>query len=624
MGGNFFTEQSSTSVQTTVAAMVEGAYSKGTTSSAVTGMSKANEAIKHARALEGIVKEFSGDASVGDFGVLAAMARVYMDSSTSTPTPLNGPFNDSYKLLWDEGRSVWKEYALTVRELLLPSTITSFTDGAGHYTLADLPRKGGKFKWPEAGDVSLPSVSAPALPEWDWDGVDGIEGDIGLSDYIHTDISAEAVAAPPALAGATAIEYDDIETGTIDSDGADVTPAAAPEEGILSAISETTTVPSPDPITVGDMVDPQVEARANLEMMQAQRSIGMMASDLFYSRQTMGTQADTGAALILADMARGVAEYDAELRQQQAAMEAGALQSTAAIQMEAQAATARNAMTAGRAYFDARRRVRQHYDSLALQIDQANAAAILNVAIANAGFTHQADLASVQAALNAAKMNRQTAVRAAASTALSNTDRKLHDMKVGFDAAVSTLQLARDATKATLAAHLRSATVNSRLNITALQIVADYLQAITDRSQMMVGLSETVLRQKVAVQAFIQHSADHHRALMQRMEASISKHYSQEEMRIREHSQAMQFELDRTRVDMALRTNVSAGITASQEQHWRAIMQDMIVLKEGLSAIGATPQGSIQTSSHFDNLAQGVSGLTALVSTGINLGLVLS
>lgn len=356
MGESFFSSQTRSTVETTVSAMVEGAYSKGAADSAVTGMSPSKKSIKHARALEGITQKFSGDSSVGDFGVLAAMARAYMDTTISSPGLLYGPFRSAYTRLWSKSYAVWNAYAPEINKLLESNRIKSFADDANfHYTLADLPKEGGKFKWPKAGVVALSDVSIPALPEWDWAGVEGIEGDIGLKDYIHTDISAETVTAPPALTEATAIEYDDIETGAIDSDGADVTPATAPEEGVLSAISEATTVPNPDPVVVGDMVDPQVEARADLEMMQAQRSIGMMASDLFYSRQTMGSQADTGAALILADMTRGVAEYDAELRQQQAAMEAGALQSTAAIQMEAQAATARNAMTAGRAYFDARR-----------------------------------------------------------------------------------------------------------------------------------------------------------------------------------------------------------------------------------------------------------------------------
>ncbi len=109
-----------------------------------------------------------------------------------------------------------------------------------------------------------------------------------------------------------------------------------------------------------------------------------------------------------------------------------------------------------------------------------------------------------------------------------------------------------------------------------------------------------------------------------RSNAGIQLYSTRQDLMLREAMFARQYYNDFMRSKVQWRADLSNGIVGSYDMGWKAILQNLMVLKEALSAVGATNSGVEHVPSTFENI-QNVSSLaTGLISTAINVGMVLA
>lgn len=106
--------------------------------------------------------------------------------------------------------------------------------------------------------------------------------------------------------------------------------------------------------------------------------------------------------------------------------------------------------------------------------------------------------------------------------------------------------------------------------------------------------------------------------------AAASLYTGIQDVKQRELAFQRQFHNQFLKDKMDYRNQLSGGLSASYEVAWRSMLQNLMLVKEAMSAIGATNAGTEHQPSGFEKTANVASLLTGLVSTGINLGMILT
>lgn len=106
--------------------------------------------------------------------------------------------------------------------------------------------------------------------------------------------------------------------------------------------------------------------------------------------------------------------------------------------------------------------------------------------------------------------------------------------------------------------------------------------------------------------------------------ASAASLYSNiQDIKQRELAFQRQFHNQFLKDKMDYRSQISGGLASSYEIGWKSMLQNIMVIKEAMSAIGAAPQGTEHHPSGFEKIANVASLGTGLLSSGINLGMTL-
>ena len=381
----------------------------------------------------------------------------------------------------------------------------------------------------------------------------------------------------------------------------------------------------PTPVDVGDNVNAAVDAFTTLANQRHAAEEARLRTSLEMTRGVMTSHFDQAQAILTAQKEASIAGYDAEARLEQVR-----LQATADMEHE------KNRIAAMRAYGDLRIAAYQVINQVsdeALRAKIAEADVRLRAALGDRETTVASWHAHVSDAVNTYK------------TVLAEADQVLRSQVEAHRTIAQVAGIAADAKKAHTANKLQEllAARDARLRsaITQEEITSRTLLAEQELS-LRAGLanSENALRAAITNEEIkinrLQMRIDMQRAVYDTITSWI-RHYwtanlgpssmlisSVLDINFKEVQARRQYMMDRERLRHDLASSVYETQAMATDMRWKSMLQNMMVLKDGLSSIGVTHIGTetvaSTTPSQFERWSA-AAGLVGNIANTIAMGI---
>lgn len=564
---------------------------------------------------------------VVEFGLLRTIGRLYNSGKRGAPNLLKGPYNDAFNILYFNDTGVWKG------------------EGTGSYWW-DKYWADSKFrervtavKRPEAqltGAIEAPDAWKPEAGATDWSydfdaapevEVPGSEKyDHGIEDF---DKYASLKSNTPVIPGS--VTYDNIiDDESISPDplltigSLTPTPVESPEppDDLPAIPNAESGVAVPTAGSVVPIITTQKTKFGSLESVRHGVTTGALA-DL-----TSGTRkrADaSGAATLLSTMGALIkSDYNARMDGVGTRLQAQADTAHQELKMRAQAIRAGLALERGQALLEGAADTAMAYASMEAAAAGTNRDLEAQASTARADLTLRRDQAELQLILDSDTFSLEQWVTVQAER------QRIRDL---MDRQRSGLLLQGRTVASQLAQEGRVLLEAAAGDLTELdnQSIVDLwrghgLGLRTENMTKAIELAQADISSRFLLEgrrAMLDKSITAH-SLQAGLEAlNTARELRHKDLYQKEQAFRRQYYLDKVAAEVDWRMALSSGIVGSYEQQWKSMIQNLMVMKEGLAAIGATPVGTIHTPSGFQRMSQGVSGILGLISTGINMGMVL-
>lgn len=413
---------------------------------------------------------------------------------------------------------------------------------------------------------------------WGSGNVDTLANFLGQSDYfddILTDISEEAIAFQEISVPSPAFDWASFDWSAPETtvSGGSVTGAgevsstfASPTEWLGDVSADTIT--DPETVTVEDKIDDAVSAFTTLNDLRSVQDETNLRASLFSTRQMMSSTFDNALAILTANKNAQVTEYDKGLRTKQTELKVQAGMAHQSNLLQKRSTAAQLSMDAAKVNTE---RFFNRYELLLkaaevqVQADIAYEGHKSSEGIAEAQITLEANKASVASGIQAKEL------------ALNWVNSKYQTMtaaqKARLDAQISRVRVKTD----------------------ILKIIYDtVISWMTARAHLMTNAGPLA--------SVITSAAE--------LNAKVF-------LASREHEMAWR----RDSVQTAI--NYSSGIEGIAKLKWNALTQNLELYRTTINALTGIPGGTHKASA-FENITNVASLGSGLISTGINLGMVLS
>lgn len=340
-------------------------------------------------------------------------------------------------------------------------------------------------------------------------------------------------------------------------------------------------------------------AKANAQLaLDAAREDAALTLDA--DKYSLGARIDVARtnAQLAVDADSTSAQLALDAAKTNAAIDFDAAKANAQFDLEADSATARLALEAARATAEN-----------ALEADRATGQFMLQ----NEGMSLDAAKAEVAASVEVARVNAELALDAAKATAGFNIqnaanmlEKSRAQAQVDVQADTATAQIALEAARATVDAGLRSAEY-------ALRETESNLRAEVAMAELGAGL----------IRAIYDTTVSWMQARSGSMAGAVAGLISgADELRMKGEEADRNAYVGFLNYTNEAARSISAGYEGVAQLRWKAMLQNIMVLKEGVSAFQGIG-GVEHHPSGFDKVAQGASLAMGGVSSLINLGMVL-
>ena len=329
-----------------------------------------------------------------------------------------------------------------------------------------------------------------------------------------------------------------------------------------------TPIAAPSEIDVSDHIDDAVSAFTALANLRWSADEAEIGASLFNTRQMLSTAFDKAQAILTANKQAQITEYDKSLRVQQTA-----LQAQADMAYE-QNLLARNTSNAQILLEVGKTNVTKFMQQEELALRRAESQ--LQAAIADKRNTLDANIANTQAALDAERIKQQYVA--------SHMEASL---RAGLGMVESAIRLFDSKT-------------NTYTNI--LRVRSDLLRIIYDTVFHWMNAKSSLATNAGPLASVINNTND---------------------LNIKGYLASREHEMQWRRDNVALATQWASAQEGIANLKWNALTQNIALYRDSIATMAGVP-GGVHKPSGFQIAGQAVSGVMGLVSTGINLGMILS
>lgn len=567
---------------------------------------------------------------VVEFGLLRTIGHLYKGGlETAKPLRFKGPHDDAFKALYEDATGVWRG-----------GTDTSPYWWDKYWDDVKFRKRVADVKRPEAkltGAIEAPDAWKPEAGVADWSYSFGTAPEVEVPEVEKYDHGTEDLDKYDSLKSNTPVVPGSVTYGNIIDDES-ITPDPLLAIGNLTP----TPVESPEPpddlpaipnvesgvsIPTAGNVAPIITAQktkfGSLESVRHGVTAGALAS------LTSGTRkrADaSGAAALLSTMGALIkSDYNARMDGVGTRLQAQADTAHQELKMRAQAVRAGLALERGQTLLEGAADTAMAYASMEAAAAGTNRDLEAQASTAQADLTLRRDQAELQLILDSDtfSLEQWVTVQVERQRIRDLMDRQRSGLllqgrtvssqlaqegKVLLEAAVGDLtELDNQSIVDLWRGHglgLRAENMTKAIELAQADISSRFL---LEGRRAMMDKSITTHSLQAGLEALNNARELRHKDLYQKEQAFRRQYY-----------------LDKVAAEVDWRMALSSGIVGSYEQQWKSMLQNLMVVKEGLAAVGAAPVGTIHTPSGFQKVSQGVSGILGLVSTGINMGMALA